>query len=146
PGRRIPARGRRAPGRCPAHAGRGRRVEGGRAFRGRAREDGRALMKPRPTTRQMYRGTASLDALPETLQRAKPKPPRSKRGQALVPVVLGLAVVLFAGGAWFGRRAIAHGFSSLELGRARVTVSGNEYLSPDEVRQASGLPERVSFF
>ena len=108
-------------------------------------------MKAR-TTRQimrgsaMYRGTASLDALPETLKRAKPKAPKSKRGQALVPVAIALFVALLLGSAWFARHAIEHGFSSLELGRARVTVSGNEYLSPDEVRQASGLPERVSFF
>ena len=102
--------------------------------------------RPTRQTRQMYRGTASLDALPETLQRAKPKKPSAKRGQALVPVAIGLCLVLLAGSAWFGRHAIARGVSSLELGRARVTVSGNEYLSPDEVRQASGLPERVSFF
>jgi cell division septal protein FtsQ len=94
----------------------------------------------------MYRGTASLDALPETLTRAKPKQPSSKRGQALVPVAIALAVALLAGSAWFARHALERGFSSLDLGRARVTVSGNEYLSPDEVRLASGLPERVSFF
>jgi cell division septal protein FtsQ len=104
------------------------------------------------TTRQivrgvsMYRGTASLDALPETLQRARPKAPKSRRGQVVWPLAIALFVALAAGSAWFGRHAIARGISSLELGRARVTVSGNEYLSPDEVRVASGLPERVSFF
>jgi cell division septal protein FtsQ len=103
-------------------------------------------VKAARATRQMYRGSASLDALPETLRREKPKPPRSKRGQTLVPAAVVLAVILLAAGGWFARHAIARGFSSLQLGRARVTVSGNEYLSPDEVRQASGLPERVSFF
>jgi hypothetical protein len=94
----------------------------------------------------MYRGSATLDAGPETLRRAEPKKPRSKRGQALVPVVVALALVLLAGGSWLARHAILRGFALLQLGRARVTVSGNEYLSPDEVRLASGLPERVSFF
>src|SRR5262249_17201252 len=135
------------------HARRRRRVESGRALRGRARAHGRALVKRAPrTTRQigrgrsMYRGSASLDALPETLTRAPPKQPLSRRGQGAIPVAIAIFVALLAGGAWFGRHTLAHGFSSLELGRARVTVSGNEYLSPDEVRQASGLPERVSFF
>ena len=94
----------------------------------------------------LYRGTATLGAGLEGPRRETPKPPPSKRGQALVPVAIALALALLAGGAWFARHAIAHGFSSLELGRARVTVSGTEYLSPDEVRKASGLPERVSFF
>ena len=102
-------------------------------------------MKAR-ATRQMYRGTASLDSLPLTLTRAKPKPPRSKRGQALVPVAIALALALLLGSAWCARHALVRGVSALDLGRAKVTVSGNEYLSPDEVRQASGLPERVSFF
>ena len=111
-------------------------------------------MKRERTTRQimrgssMYRGTAALDPGPEPKARA-PKPkakPRSRRGQALIAVVIALTLVGLAAGAWFGRHAISHGLGSLELGRARVTVSGNEYLSPDEVRKASGLDERVSFF
>ena len=112
-------------------------------------------MKARRTTRQivrgtaMYRGTAVLDPGPEPRARApkpKPKTPASRRGQALVALVLALALIGLAAGAWFGRHALGHGFAALELGRARVTVSGNEYLSPDEVRRASGLDERVSFF
>lgn len=111
-------------------------------------------MKAQRTTRQimrgtsMYRGTASLDLGPEpkTKKASKPKAPPSRRGQALLVVVIALAVAGLAAALFFGRHAIAHGLGALALGRARVTVSGNEYLSPDEVRKASGLDERVSFF
>src|SRR5262249_51960824 len=106
------------------------------------------------TTRQimrgssMYRGTAALDPGPEAKAKKAPKPkkPASRRGQALVVGMIALAVVGLTAATYFGRHAIAHGVGSLALGRARVTVSGNEYLSPDEVRKASGLGETVSFF
>lgn len=111
-------------------------------------------MKAQRTTRQivrgtsMYRGTAALDLGPEPKAKKAPKPkkPASRRGQALIVVMIALAVVGLTAAAYFGRHAIAHGVGALELGRAPVTVSGNEYLSPDEVRKASGLGEKVSFF
>jgi len=105
------------------------------------------------TTRQivrgasMYRGTATLDAGPEPKAKAKkPAAPPSRRGTALIAVAIALAVIGLVCAAYFARHAVGHGFAALELGRARVTVSGNEYLSPDEVRKASGLDEHVSFF
>lgn len=110
-------------------------------------------MKRERTTRQivrgatLYRGTAALDPGPEPRARAaKPKAPASRKGQALVAVVIALALIGLLAGAWLARHALGRGLAALELGRARVTVSGNEYLSPDEVRRASGLDERVSFF
>ena len=90
-----------------------------------------------------YRGTA----LAESGEGRAPTPPRIRkpRGVAFLAAVFALAAGL-AVTAWLGRGVLGKGVAALGLGRARVTVSGNVYLSPEEVRSAAGLGERVSFF
>lgn len=90
-----------------------------------------------------YRGTSLADS-GEGRARHAPAP-RKPRGVAFIGAVVVLAVVLGVG-LWLGRHVIARGVALLGLGRAHVTVSGNVYLSPEEVIASAGLAERVPFF
>jgi cell division protein FtsQ len=51
-----------------------------------------------------------------------------------------------AGAAWKWRVPLARATACIHLGRAHVTVSGLEYLSPAEVLQAAGLSATEPFF
>lgn len=85
----------------------------------------------------LYRGTALAVPL------GPPKTGRRRPRLALTSLAVLALVVAFA---WMARGGVKQAWRRLPFSHARVTVSGNEYLSAAEVRRAAGLAANVPFF